>query len=86
MDNGTPRATERSEGGSKRRRTRSVLYPHQLVLRLDLETFEALERHAKENDRTVAQTARRWLWRGRDIDCPTKPAREIERETFEEAP
>lgn len=68
MDDAKPEATERSEGGSDKTRTRSVLYPNQLVLRLDAETWAALVLHAKENDRTVAQTARRWLWKGRALD------------------
>jgi hypothetical protein len=88
MDREKSKATERSEGGSDQRRTRAraVLYPHQLVLRLDAETYAALEQHAKENNRTVAQTARGWLWRGRDLDVPARPAREATRERFEEAP
>ena len=68
MDSGTQRATERSEGGSRSRAVRPVVYDHQLVLRLDVETWTALMQHAKENDRTVAQTARRWLWKGRYSD------------------
>lgn len=68
MDDAKQKATERSEGGSDKTRQRSVLYPHQLVLRLDAETWAALVQHAKENNRTVAQTARGWIWKGRLLD------------------
>ena len=68
VDDGTQKPTERSEGGSDKRKNRPTLYPAQLVLRLDAETLADLEQHAKQNNRTVAQTARQWLWKGRDVD------------------
>jgi hypothetical protein len=88
MDREKSKATERSEGGSDKRttRARATHYPHQLVLRLDAETYAALEQHAKENNRTVAQTARGWLWRGRTMEDAATELCRLERETFEESP
>lgn len=94
MDNAKREQPSASEGGRTTPEPRPVQYPAQLVLRLDVETMTALKQDAKENNRTVAQTARGWLWRARDdarrnlvIDLTYHaPAEQLERETFEDSP
>lgn len=80
------RATERSEGGrtTAARARRTAVLTRQLVIRLDEETYTMLEQHAKDNDRTVAQSARIGL-RSFLRSEQTAPA-ELARERFEESP
>lgn len=77
------RATERSEGGrtTPKRARRGAVLTRQLVVRLDEETYVMLEQYAKEQERTVAQSARLVLRQG--LQCaPAEPTRE----RFEESP
>jgi hypothetical protein len=68
-----PRATERSEGGSKRR-ARPKLLTEQLVIRMDKATMAELEQYAEALDRPIADVARRAIrkdmmaWRAGELD------------------
>lgn len=80
-DNAKPRPTERSEGGSKRTRTRRQAILTEIVMvRISKGDLVALEEIAIENDWSVSQALRVLARRG--LAAP----REQRREPFEETP
>ncbi len=82
MDNGTSRATERSEGASRSRRpTRRAILTEQIVVRVSKKQLCELEEYAFDNELNVAQVARRAIHQ-----FLNQPAERVQRERFEEAP
>lgn len=83
MSSDTPRATERSEGGSRSRRpTRRAILTEQIVTRISKNTLIELEDYAYANDLTVAQISRRAIHQF--LHPPETQVQQ--RERFEEAP